>query len=132
MIRLQDVLSLSRNHPYHYFVGGKRVLLANTSWDEVELRGETDAENFAFAARQFWAFATDGAPDGTGTFSAEHAAGLIGVSPITIRRRIADGKIVPVPGDPTRISQPELERFLLYRNTYPFGHRVNDCQLPGM
>jgi hypothetical protein len=28
------------NHRYHYFVGAKRVLLVNTSWDEAELRGE--------------------------------------------------------------------------------------------
>jgi hypothetical protein len=121
-------IRLVRDHRDHYFIGEQRVIVQATTPTSITLSTEEGSSQIIVKADTFWSFVTDGSSDGALTF--QQVGGLVGVSADTIKKRILDKKILLLPSQPDRISLREVRRYILYRSTYPHGHRTNDCKLP--
>lgn len=123
---------LTRDEGYHYYLDDQWIQIATATRDLVHFEGVQRAVGLPscihLRAETFWpfVFATSSAPQALflAQISAAHTAALLGLSLLTISRRIGEGKLPAVrpqskyPG--VRLSG--LSEFLEYRRQFPQGH----------
>lgn len=117
--------TLRRDAAYRYTFASHLVFLTKTALETVELATQT--QTLQLEAPLFWPFVF-GTEDVRAGISVTHAAALLGLSTLTLHRRIGEGKLPAIrasslyPG----IRRAGLEEYIAYRQAFPQG-----CGLPG-
>ncbi len=124
--------TLTRGEDYRYFLDGQWIQVSASTRDlvrcEVAPHIESQPSHINLLAEAFWpfVFATSPAPQALflAQMSAAHTAALLGLSLLTIQRRIGEGRLPAVrlrskyPG----VCLSGLREFLAYRRRFPQGH----------
>lgn len=121
----QQEMSLERDTTYRYSLASKPTFLTKTNGKTVELATQT--QTIQLKAALFWNFVFASA-DERAEISVAHAATLLGLSTLTLNRRIGEGKLPAVRASSSHpgIRREGLEEYIAYRLTFPQG-----CISPG-
>lgn len=125
-------VSLTRDAYYHYSHEGHRIRVCASTREQVQCeaigRGAGRPSSLTLHAAVFWPFVCGTTADlcvlTRAHISAAHAAGLLGLSLLTISRRIGEEKLPAVrprsmyPG----VTLAGLVEYLAYRQIFPQGH----------
>jgi hypothetical protein len=117
--------ALRRDAAYRYTLASHPAFLTKTTRETVELAVQT--HTLQLEAALFWrfVFATE---DVRTEISVAHAAALLGLSTLTLHRRIGEGKLRAIRASSLHpgIRRAGLEEYIAYRQAFPQG-----CGLPG-
>ena len=124
--------TLTRDEHYRYTIDGRLVQVLSSTWEQVQCKVFQQEAGMSIhvtlPATVFWLFVFGATADpqalSRAQISAAHAAALLGLSMLTVRRRIGEGKF---PALRPRSKYPMIElaglvEYLAYRRQFPQGH----------